>query len=141
MQDYKGAETLKVVYTGAVPDAYRVGREQAIPGDLRGKLPALDTRDARVVDVGCGCGDLAIALAVASSRLDVAVPSRAVVLGEVGLGGEIRSVPNVTRRLAEAARIGFSHAIVPASTPDTPGIGLLRVHDLRDAIEVALRMP
>jgi DNA repair protein RadA/Sms len=92
----------------------------------------------RVAETGA---DLAAALAVASSRLDVAVPSRAVVLGEVGLGGEIRSVPHVARRLAEAARIGFTHAVVPESTPDVPGIRLLRVRDLREAIQIALRLP
>lgn len=91
---------------------------------------------ARVSETGA---DLAIALAVASARLDVSVPSKAVVLGEIGLGGELRSVPQAPRRLAEAARIGFTHAIVPESTPDVPGIRLLRVRDLREALQIALR--
>ena len=47
-----------------------------------------------------------------------------VVVGELGLGGEVRQVPQIARRLAEAQRLGFARAIVPASTPDVPGIQL-----------------
>jgi DNA repair protein RadA/Sms len=74
--------------------------------------------------------DLAVAMAVTSARTDRAVPADTVLIGEVGLGGELRQVPQVARRLVEAARLGFTRAIVPASTPDTPGIELLRAADL-----------
>jgi DNA repair protein RadA/Sms len=74
--------------------------------------------------------DLAVAMAVTSARIDRAVPADTVLIGEVGLGGELRQVPQVARRLVEAARLGFARAIVPASTPDTPGIELLRAADL-----------
>ena len=57
--------------------------------------------------------DLAVALAVASARRDVALPPDLVVLGEVGLAGEVRRVTGVDRRLAEAARLGFTTALVP----------------------------
>ena len=61
---------------------------------------------------------------------DAPVAADTVVIGELGLGGEVRQVPQVSRRLAEAQRLGFARAIVPASTPDVPGIRLVRVADL-----------
>jgi DNA repair protein RadA/Sms len=77
--------------------------------------------------------DLAVAMAVTSARIDRAVPADTVLIGEVGLGGELRQVPQVARRLVEAARLGFSRAIVPASTPDISGIEVLRAADLAAA--------
>jgi DNA repair protein RadA/Sms len=59
-------------------------------------------------------GDLATALAVASAAQGLVVPSEVVAIGEVGLAGELRRVPDLDRRLAEAQRIGFSFAVVPA---------------------------
>jgi len=64
--------------------------------------------------------DLALALAVASSLANISIPADVVAIGEVGLAGEIRRVAGVQRRLAEAARMGFRRAIVPA------GSGLLQ---------------
>ena len=61
--------------------------------------------------------DLAVALSLASAALDCAMPADLVVFGELGLAGEVRAVPGADRRLAEAARAGFTRAIVPASTP------------------------
>lgn len=57
--------------------------------------------------------DLAVALAVSSSVSEAPVSADIVAIGEVGLTGEIRRVTAVPRRLAEAARLGFKHAIVP----------------------------
>lgn len=57
--------------------------------------------------------DLALALAVWSSVRDIALPTSLVVLGELGLSGDIRPVPALPQRLAEAARFGFDSAIVP----------------------------
>jgi DNA repair protein RadA/Sms len=59
-------------------------------------------------------GDLAVALAVASTLQDLSVPPDLVVMGEVGLSGELRAVGQAERRLMEAARLGFRRAIVPA---------------------------
>ncbi|MGV7807512.1 magnesium chelatase domain-containing protein, partial [Mycobacterium kansasii] len=59
--------------------------------------------------------DLALALAVASGAVEKALRPNTVVLGEVGLAGEVRRVTGLERRLAEAARLGFTHAIVPPS--------------------------
>ena len=78
--------------------------------------------------------DLAVAMAVAGARTDRRLPPDTVVLGEVGLGGELRQAPQTARRLAEATRLGFAQAVVPASTPEVPGIRLLRAPDLGAAL-------
>jgi len=80
--------------------------------------------------------DLAVALAIASARHDTAVVADTVVVGELGLGGEVRQVPQIGRRLAEAQRLGFTRAIVAASTPDVAGLRLARVADLQAAMSV-----
>ena len=64
--------------------------------------------------------DLAIALALASGLVNLSVPGSVVAFGEVGLAGEVRRVSGVQRRLAEAARMGFRRAIVPAGWADRP---------------------
>lgn len=90
---------------------------------------------ARVVEPSA---DLALALATASSRENVALPRGLVALGEVGLAGELRPVTGVLRRLSEAARLGFVRAVVPAGSiePGTApaGIELLEVADLAEAV-------
>ncbi len=79
--------------------------------------------------------DLAVALALVSSITDRALPGDMVVCGEVGLGGELRQVSQTGRRLAEAARLGFTRAVIPASAPDPPaGIAALRAATLDEAI-------
>jgi DNA repair protein RadA/Sms len=77
--------------------------------------------------------DLGITLALASAYSGRPMFAKAVAVGEVGLGGEVRRVANMERRLAEAARLGYTKAIVPASTPDFDGIQLVRVHDVGEA--------
>lgn len=61
--------------------------------------------------------DLAAALTVASGLLQVPPPPQTVVLGELGLSGEVRPAMGMSRRLAEAARAGMTHAIVPKKLP------------------------
>jgi DNA repair protein RadA/Sms len=58
--------------------------------------------------------DLGIALAIASSRLDLAIPADTAAIGEIGLGGELRRVSRLDVRLGEAARLGFRRLLVPA---------------------------
>lgn len=65
--------------------------------------------------------DLAVALSIASSYYDRPVPRDMVVIGEVGLGGELRQVPQMDRRLAEAAKLGFTRALVPFGAGVQPG--------------------
>jgi DNA repair protein RadA/Sms len=81
--------------------------------------------------------DLAVALAIAGARNDAAVASDTIVIGELGLGGEVRQVPQAPRRLSEALRLGFRRAIVPSSTPDVRGMTLARVGDLHEALVAA----
>lgn len=82
--------------------------------------------------------DLAVALALASAVTGTALPPQLVACGEIGLGGELRQVGHTTRRLAEAARLGFDEAIVPNSAPDAPsGLRLHRVASLAEAIDAA----
>jgi DNA repair protein RadA/Sms len=86
----------------------------------------------RLVEPGA---DLAVALALASARTGVPVPDDVVACGEIGLGGELRQVGATPRRLAEAARLGFRRAVVPASAPDPPpGIVALRAATLQEAM-------
>jgi DNA repair protein RadA/Sms len=65
--------------------------------------------------------DLAVGLAVASALADISVPSDLVAIGEVGLAGEIRRVTGIQRRIAEAERMGFRRAIIPAGSGLLPG--------------------
>ncbi len=91
--------------------------------------------------VGEPAADLGIALAVASSFRGVPLPEDAVVLGEVGLGGELRPVSQRERRLQEAARLGLSRAIVPRGG-DEPlagaGMHVQEVATLAEAVDAAL---
>src|SRR5262249_59605590 len=83
-------------------------------------------------------GDLAGAPAVAGATLGLALEPRAVVIGELGLGGEVRSVPQLERRLGEAARLGYTRAVVPASAASHPEIETLPACDLGDALALGL---
>jgi DNA repair protein RadA/Sms len=79
--------------------------------------------------------DLALALALASASSGTPLPPDVVACGEVGLGGEVRQVGQTARRLAEAARLGFRTAVVPASAPDVPaGMEAIRVRSLAEAV-------
>jgi DNA repair protein RadA/Sms len=89
----------------------------------------------KIVEPGA---DLAVALALVSSVRNRALPHDLVACGEVGLGGEVRQVGQMARRLAEAARLGFTRAVVPCSAPDPPpGIAVLRVSTVGEAIQQA----
>ena len=113
------------------------------------RLAALDVFAATVggVRVVEPAADLALALAVASSQLDRALPAGFVAIGEVGLAGEIRPVRGVARRLSEAARLGFTHALVPPESGRDAvprihaGLRVLPVADIAAAIRTALRWP
>ena len=73
----------------------------------------------------------------AGAHNDWAIDGGTLVIGEIGLGGEIRQVPQAARRLTEALRLGFHTAIVPVSTPDVRGVNLRRVGDIREALVAA----
>ncbi|HET8599156.1 MAG TPA: DNA repair protein RadA [Segeticoccus sp.] len=84
--------------------------------------------------------DLAAALAMAGSVQDRPLPAGTIAVGEVGLAGEIRAVTGIPRRLAEAARIGFTRAIVPrgslGSGPVPDGMRVVEVANLAAAVDL-----
>lgn len=89
----------------------------------------------RVAEPGA---DLALCLAVASALRGRPLAPDLVVVGEVGLGGEVRQVAHTSRRLAEAARLGFRRAVVPASAPADLPVRAIRVGHLGEAVDRAL---
>ena len=81
--------------------------------------------------------DLAVALATWSSLHEKPLPAKTVVVGEVGLAGEIRRVPNLGRRLQEAARMGYTGAIVPAGEKlSIDGLTVRPVSTLAEALSL-----
>ena len=92
--------------------------------------------------IGEPAADLGIALAIASSFRDMGVDPGLVVVGEVGLSGELRAVSQLERRVGEAARLGFKRCLVPkvstrvSSVPKD--IELIPVSTLREAIGAGL---
>ncbi len=74
------------------------------------------------VRIGEPAADLAVALALATATIDADAPLGLVAVGEIGLAGDIRSVPSVGRRLREAARLGFTCAIVPMAAGVEAGL-------------------
>lgn len=86
--------------------------------------------------------DLAVAAAIASSARNTPVRADTVLIGEVGLSGELRLVGQMPNRLREAAKLGFRSAIVPRrlrkSEPWPDGIEVIEVRSLRQALEQAL---
>ncbi len=76
--------------------------------------------------------DLAIILAIASAFYNKSLASDLIVFGEVGLSGEVRSVPMTDRRLAEAIKLGYKTAIAP---PNTKAPNLIRVATIVEAIK------
>ncbi|MCZ2401980.1 DNA repair protein RadA [Paenarthrobacter sp. Z7-10] len=106
---------------------------------------ALQAEDSYVATVGGvkltePAMDLAIALAVASSKARIAISNRLIAFGEVGLAGEVRAVPGIAQRIQEAHRLGFTHAIVPASAKGPgsipKGFSVREVHHLGEALEL-----
>ena len=86
--------------------------------------------------------DLPVLLAVASSYREQPIADDLVAIGEIGLTGEIRAVSNMSQRLNEIARLGFTKCIIPRSGSDKYDIPnsltVYRVNNLREAIEIAL---
>ncbi len=84
--------------------------------------------------------DLAVCMALASAAKDWQVPAELVAFGEVGLGGEVRPVPQLERRLAEAARLGFRRALVPEANDvgkvKVEGLALTPIGSVSEALAV-----
>ena len=86
--------------------------------------------------------DLAIAAAITSSMRDIPLKADLVLIGEVGLSGELRMVGQISQRLREASRLGFKTALVPRRLrqvePWPTGINVVEVRSLREAVGMAL---
>ena len=103
------------------------------------RFPSQDVYAATVggASLRSPAADLAVALALMSSDVGIAMPQRLVAIGEVGLAGELRRVPGMKQRLTEAARLGFDYAIVPsdrgtrpAPVPSVDGLKVLECPDI-----------
>ncbi len=83
--------------------------------------------------------DLAIVAAIASSFLDKPVPDRTVVIGEVGLTGEVRAIGQAEQRILEARKMGFNRCVLPQSNlkrlPEAEGIQIAGVRSVSEAVE------
>lgn len=91
------------------------------------------------IEVDEPSADLGIALAVATCARDVVVDSQTVIIGEIGLSGEIHPVQNIEKRLNEAVLSGFKKAIIPyANKTDFKGIEIVPVKRLIDAISACV---
>ncbi|MFQ6121686.1 MAG: DNA repair protein RadA [Dehalococcoidales bacterium] len=90
--------------------------------------------------IGEPAADLGIALSIASSFRDVGVDPSLVVVGEVGLSGELRAVSQLERRVAEATRLGFKRCLVPkvGARVSAKDVELIPVSTLREAVGVGL---
>ncbi len=93
------------------------------------------------IRIGEPAADLGIALAIASSFRDAAIDPGLAAVGEVGLSGELRAAPQLERRVAEAARLGFKRCLVPkvgAGISPPKDIKLIPASTLREAINAGL---
>ncbi len=105
-------------------------------------LSKLDAYVASVGGLGVGepAADLGVAIAIVASFRDRVVDPRTVLIGEVGLGGQVRLVSQMELRLKEAAKLGFKKAIVPKgqSLPDDIGLEIIPISKVIDAIIAAI---
>lgn len=86
--------------------------------------------------------DLGVAMAIASSFKDARAVPGTVSIGEIGLSGELRAVPQVERRISEAARLGFTRCIIPASSKKavhgSSGMEIIKAGTIGDAFKLGL---
>jgi DNA repair protein RadA/Sms len=80
--------------------------------------------------------DLAVCLAIISSLLNKVIDNKTIVLGEVGLGGEVRSVPKLEVRLKEAEKLGFTRAIIPDAKVSGTKMKLTKVKSVSELLSV-----
>ena len=79
------------------------------------------------LDIKEPAADLAIALAIASSMMDRPVNDTVAVAGEIGLSGELRSIPRADRRVSEAGRLGFASCMIPEAAGDAGNVRSVKV--------------
>ena len=144
---------IQALVGAAVPDGRDFGNSRRVTSGLDNPRTAMTLavlelranirvsgRDVYVATVGGmkiaePAADLAVALAVGSAAKGLALPADLIAIGEVGLAGEIRKVTGATQRIAEAARLGFKRAMVPAGSDiKISGIEIMEVARLEQAI-------
>ena len=89
-------------------------------------------------DVGVWAATTAIALAIASNHLGIAMPNHSLAIGELGLSGEVRPVSQMDLRIKEAHRLGFDEIVIPGNgkvVSNTAKLKLISVTRLNDAID------
>ena len=105
-------------------------------------LSKLDAYVASAGGLGVGepAADLGVAVALVASFRDRIIDPRTVLIGEVGLGGQVRSVSQMELRLKEAVKLGFQRAIVPSgqNLPENLGIEVVMVNKVIDAVIAAI---
>ena len=83
--------------------------------------------------------DIGIALALISSLTDRVIPDDLIAIGELGLAGECRGVASIEQRVREAARLGFTKAVIPvhntSSCAEIEGIRLIPVKNIYDLLK------
>lgn len=109
----------------------------------RGGLKQLGQQDVFVNVVGGlkiqeRSADLAVCLAIASTLKDKPLPSSMAAIGEVGLGGEVRSVPQIDRRIKELVQLGFKKILVPPDTkiPKQISAQVITVATVAEALKI-----
>src|SRR5574344_696296 len=93
------------------------------------------------IDVDEPAADLGIALAIATCARDVVVDLQAVIIGEIGLSGEIRAVSDIEKRIKEVQKLGFEKIIIPKSNTfdeKIDGINIVRVSKIIEAISACI---
>ena len=83
--------------------------------------------------------DLALSMAIASACMDRPLPPDLIAIGEIGLAGEVRTASGIERRLTEARRLGFNHAVLPTYNGPVPdGMVISPVGTIHDALAIVL---
>lgn len=83
--------------------------------------------------------DLAVCLAIGSSLLNQTIDRQTIILGEVGLGGEVRNVSKLKERLTEAQKLGFQTAIIPNNDLNFSKMKLIKIKNLKEAIKILFK--
>jgi DNA repair protein RadA/Sms len=148
----EGTRTLLVEVQALTAASYLGGAKRKVSGADPGRVAmiiavlekhgGLALRDQDVFVSAAGglriaepAADLALALAVAGAHTSRTLPAGTVAVGEVALCGEVRPVSQTEARLAEAARLGFARAVVPAAMPLRGGsIEPIPVHNIEEAL-------
>lgn len=84
--------------------------------------------------------DLAVCSAIASSLLNQFINRKTIILGEVGLGGEIRNIYRLKERLAEAEKSGFTRAIIPNAEISGKKLSIIKIKNLNEIVDLQTKI-